>query len=93
MAKKMNQEQESRGAVRIPYDQLSPEVLEAVIEAFILREGTDYGEIEVPFERKIERVKKQLKSGKAFIVFDDSMQSCTILSKNDPRLRDLDRER
>ncbi|TFG89660.1 MAG: YheU family protein [Syntrophobacterales bacterium] len=78
--------------MRVPYDQLSPEILEAVIEEFILREGTDYGEAEVPFEQKIERVKKQLKSGKALIVFDDSMQSCNILSKSDPRLRDLDRE-
>lgn len=88
----MNHKQRSRRAVRVPYDQLSPEILEAVIEAFVLREGTDYGETEVPFERKIERVRKQLETGRAFIVFDDSIQSCTILSKNDPRLRDLDRE-
>jgi len=88
----MDQKQNSRQAVRVPYDQLSPEVLEAVIEEFILREGTDYGETEVPLERKIERVRKQLETGRALIVFDDSMQSCTILSKNDPRLRDLDRE-
>ena len=85
----MNQVRDNRRVVRVPYDQLSPEVLEAVIEEFILREGTDYGETEVPFEQKIEKVKRQLETGKALIVFDDSMQSCNILSKNDPRLRDL----
>ena len=88
----MDQPQDNKQVVRVPYDQLSPEILEAVIKEFILREGTDYGEVEVPFEQKIERVKKQLKSGKAFIVFDDSMQSCNILPKNDPRLWDLDRD-
>ncbi|MDO9515887.1 MAG: YheU family protein [Syntrophales bacterium] len=88
----MDQPQYDKRVVRVPYDQLSPEILEAVIKEFILREGTDYGEVEVPFEQKVDRVKKQLKSGKAFIVFDDFMQSCNILSKNDPRLRDLDRE-
>jgi len=87
----MNEPQHNKQVVvKVPYDQLSPEVLEAVIEEFILREGTDYGKAEVPFERKIERVKKQLKTGRAFIVFDDSMQSCTILSKNDARLKNLD---
>ena len=86
----MDQPQHNKQVVKVPYDQLSPEILEAVIEEFILREGTDYGEAEVPFERKIERVKKQLETGRAFIVFDDSMQSCTILSKNDARLKNID---
>jgi len=89
----MNRVRDNRKVVKVPYDQLSPETLEAVIEEFITREGTDYGEVEVPFEQKIERVKRQLEAGKALIVFDEVMQSCNILSKNDPRLRDLDHER
>lgn len=88
----MDQPQHNKRAVRVPYDQLSPEILEAVIEEFVTREGTDYGGTEVPFERKIEQVRKQIETGRALIVFDESMQSCTILSRDDPRLRDLDGE-
>ena len=54
---------------RIPYDQLSPEALQGVIEEFVTRDGTDYGEIEVSVETKINQVLNQLKSGKAVIVF------------------------
>ena len=89
----MDQPRYNKRVVRVPYDQLSPEILEAVIEEFITREGTDYGKAEVPFEQKIERVKRRLETGKALIVFDESMQSCNILSKDDPRVRDLDRDR
>lgn len=78
--------------VRVPYDQLSPETLEAVIEEFVTREGTDYGKTDVSFERKIESVRRQIETGKVLIVFDESMQSCNILSRDDPRLRDLDED-
>ncbi len=77
----------------MPYDRLSPEILEAVIEEFVTREGTDYGTTDAPFERKIEQVKRQLATGRAVIVFDETMQSCTILTNNDPRLRDIEGDR
>jgi len=34
-------------AVKVPYNQLSPEALQGVIEEFVTRDGTDYGEIEI----------------------------------------------
>ncbi len=43
-------------AVKIPYDQLSPEALKGVIEEFVTRNGTDYGEAEIPLETKIAQV-------------------------------------
>jgi hypothetical protein len=88
----MNRERDRRRIVRVPYDQLSPETIEAVIEEFVTREGTDYGKTDVPFERKIESVRRQLETGKVLIVFDESMQSCNILSRDDPRLRALEGE-
>ncbi|MBN2398094.1 MAG: YheU family protein [Deltaproteobacteria bacterium] len=89
----MNQLRDNKGVVRVPYDRLSPEILEAVIEEFVTREGTDYGTTDVPFTRKIEQVRRQIETGRALIVFDESMQSCTILQKDDPRLGALDGER
>jgi len=75
--------------VRIPYDQLSPEALNGVIEEFVTRDGTDYGEIEISLETKINQVLNQLKSGKAVIVFDSESETCNILKTNDPVLKML----
>lgn len=74
----------------IPHDQLSPEALQGVIENFVTRDGTDYGEIEVSLETKIAQVLNQLKSRKAAIVFDPDSETCTILGKDDWALKQID---
>jgi uncharacterized protein YheU (UPF0270 family) len=75
---------------RIPVDKLSPEALQGVIEEFISREGTDYGEQEVPMETKFRYVKDKLKTGSAVLVFDDETETTNIFLANDPVLRKLD---
>ena len=77
-------------ALKIPYDQLNPETLHGVIEEFVTRDGTDYGEIEVSLETKISKVLSQLKSGKAVIVFDQRTETCNILKSSDPALKKLE---
>ena len=47
----------------IPLEQLSHETLTAIIEDFILREGTEYGAEDVSKEAKVCQVKKQLEQG------------------------------
>jgi len=73
----------------IPPEKLSPDTLRAVIEEFVTREGTDYGEVEVSLETKIARVRKDLTSGKAILLFDRQDQACTIMSRDDPRIRGI----
>ncbi|MFQ3209291.1 MAG: hypothetical protein ACI9HU_000780, partial [Colwellia sp.] len=51
----------------IPLEQLSYEILTAIIEDFILREGTEYGAEDVSKEAKIAQVKKQLEQGNAVL--------------------------
>ena len=77
-------------AVKIPYNQLSPEALQGVVEEFVTRDGTDYGEVEVPLETKIAQVMDQIRSGKALIVFDQATESCTVLRSDDPLVKVLD---
>jgi uncharacterized protein len=77
-------------AIKIPYDQLSPKALQGIIEEFVTRNGTDYGEVEVPLETKISKVVGQLKTGKAVIVFDQKTETCTILRGDDPVLAKMD---
>lgn len=65
----------------IPADQLDPETLAAVLEEFITREGTDYGEYEWTLEAKLNQLRAQLASGKACLCYDPIGQSCTVLPK------------
>ena len=62
----------------IPHHMLSPEALHRVIEAFITREGTDYGEHDIPLVTKVLQVRKQLDEGTAVIVYDQETASCTM---------------
>ena len=71
-------------AVKISIDQLSPEALDGVIEEFVSRNGSDYGMTDVPLETKMQQVKRQLKSGQSVLVYDEAMQTCNILSAEDP---------
>jgi uncharacterized protein YheU (UPF0270 family) len=75
---------------RIPVDKLSTEALQGVIEEFISRDGTDYGEKEVPTETKFRYVKYKLETGSAVLIFDDETETTNIFLADDPVLRKLD---
>jgi uncharacterized protein YheU (UPF0270 family) len=62
----------------IPHRMLSPEALRGVIEAFITREGIDYGVHDVPLATKVDQVRHQLDAGTAVIVYDQATDSWTI---------------
>ena len=62
----------------IPHHMLSPEALRGVIEAFVTREGTDYGVQDVPLATKVLQVRQQLDAGTAVLVYDEDAESCTI---------------
>jgi uncharacterized protein YheU (UPF0270 family) len=63
----------------VPYTELSPEALNGVIESFVLREGTDYGERDVPFETKVAQVRRQLERREAEIIFDPNTEGIGIV--------------
>lgn len=65
--------------MEIPHRRLSPETLQALIEEFVLREGTDYGEHEVSLEQKYQQIMKQLDRGDIAIAFDPITESCNII--------------
>ncbi len=70
---------EERPPVRVPHDALSAEALQGVIEAFVLREGTDYGTREYTLEEKVEHVRGQLERGDAHVVWDPNTESVAIV--------------
>ena len=64
--------------LEIPHRRLSPDAIRGVIEAFVTREGADYGLQDVPLAMKVAQVQHQLDVGTAVIVYDDATDSCTI---------------
>jgi len=65
--------------VPVPWQALSEEALTGVIESFVLREGTDYGEREVSWEAKCTQVRRQLERGEAAVMFDPQTDSVSIV--------------
>jgi uncharacterized protein YheU (UPF0270 family) len=62
----------------IHWQSLEPETLQALIEEFVSRSGTDYGATEASLESKVQAVRRLLEIKKAHIVFDAESASCDI---------------
>ncbi|MCV6623987.1 MAG: YheU family protein [Cellvibrionaceae bacterium] len=69
----------------IPFQQLAPETLNAVLESFALREGTDYGEQEIGLESKLEQLKGQLQRGELLLCFDEPSESINLITPQQAR--------
>ncbi|TOM04491.1 hypothetical protein CGH85_22205 [Vibrio parahaemolyticus] len=65
----------------IPWQDIAPETLENLIREFVLREGTDYGAVEISLQNKIDQVKTQLEKGEAVIVFSELHETVDIQLK------------
>ncbi|MCW8329661.1 YheU family protein [Photobacterium sp. SDRW27] len=62
----------------IPWQDIDPDTLTNLIEHFVLREGTDYGESELTMAQKVQHVRQQLAGGEAVIVFSELHESVDI---------------
>ena len=65
--------------MEIPHTKLSDEVLRAIIEEFISREGSDYGLIEYSLEEKVGHVMRQLERGEVVVSFDTASETCNLV--------------
>jgi uncharacterized protein YheU (UPF0270 family) len=63
----------------IPHRQLTPDALRSLIEEFVTRDGTDYGERETALAIRVSQVQRQLDLGTAVIFYDGNEECCTIL--------------
>ncbi len=65
--------------ILVDYRSLQPATLRSLIEDFVTRSGTDYGETEASLERRVADVQAQLVCGKAVISFDAASGSASIV--------------
>ena len=73
--------------VAVPHTELSADALRGVIESFVLREGTEYGEREFTLDEKLAHVMHQLERGEAQIMFDPQSNSVDIVVTRKPGSR------
>ena len=66
----------------IPWQQLAPETLESVLEAYVLREGTDYGWEEKSLADKVEDVRLQLQNGDAVLVWSELHETVNVMPRD-----------
>ncbi len=68
--------------VEVPWRELSPAALRGVVEAFVLREGTDYGAVETSFASKVAAVMRQLERGEARIFYEPASRSVELVASH-----------
>nr|WP_086940681.1 YheU family protein [Thaumasiovibrio occultus] len=69
----------------IPWQQINPETLQSLLESFVLREGTDYGDVELTLEEKVANLKTLVENGEAVIVYSELHESVDIKLRRDLR--------
>ena len=69
----------------IPWQELDPTTLENLIESFVLREGTDYGEQERSLMQKVADVRRQLERGDVVLVWSELHESVNIMPRGEFR--------
>lgn len=67
----------------IPSDEIEPSVLKAIIEQYVLREGTEYGSRDYSLEEKVARVEAQIKKGDVIIMWSETHETVNLVSKAD----------
>lgn len=65
----------------IPWQKIEQQTLNNLIESFVLREGTDYGEHECSLEQKVEDIRRQLKNGEVVLVWSELHETVNIMPR------------
>lgn len=67
--------------MEIPWQQLDADTLTNILESFVLREGTDYGEVEKSLTQKVADVHAQLTRNEVVLVYSELHETLTIVPR------------
>ncbi len=65
----------------IPPQKLDEATLQALLESYIGREGTDYGDQELSLEEKVAILRPQISSGQVLIVYDEESEGFSLMTR------------
>lgn len=69
--------------VSVPPSRVSKEGLQALLEEFASRDGTDYGVQETPLEERVRELRARLDAGEVELLFDLDSETWDLLSRDD----------
>ncbi|MDG2047463.1 MAG: YheU family protein [Halioglobus sp.] len=72
--------------VLVPFQRLEAEVLQALLEDYATRDGTDYGERERTTEEKVDRLQCQLGTGELHILYDADSEQWDLVERTQAEL-------
>jgi uncharacterized protein len=67
--------------VMVPPQRLQADVLQALLEEFASRDGTDYGERETSLAQKVEQLRSQLLSADLQLLYDADSEQWDLLPR------------
>ena len=79
----MTEEDYPQPPIQLEPSDLSADALRGLVEEFVTRSGTDYGEVERSTDEKIADVMVQLERGDVRIVFDPQTESANLVTARD----------
>jgi uncharacterized protein YheU (UPF0270 family) len=69
--------------IEIPLNELSADALQGVLEEYVSRDGTDYGELELSLQQKTQRLLQQWQRNEVVLVFDNDTESTSFLNREE----------
>ncbi len=67
--------------VAVPVDRVAVDTLLSLLEEFASRDGTDYGETEVPLEQKVAELRSQLAAGDIRLLYDVASEQWDLVDR------------
>lgn len=66
----------------IPVERIDPGTLQALLEEFASRDGTDYGARELSLEEKVAQLRRSLESGGMKLVYDSDSEHWDLVDRD-----------
>jgi uncharacterized protein YheU (UPF0270 family) len=69
--------------VRVPPALLAAPTLEALLQEYASRDGTDYGMVEIELAEKVSRLRQQLDTGELQLLYDEDSEQWDLVAAPD----------
>lgn len=80
-----DEDSDAETGVVIPWERLSEGALRGVIEEFVTREGTEYGDHDVSLDDKVREVERQLTKKEVVVLFDVKTEAVNLVRAREVR--------
>jgi len=72
--------------IAVPMQRLPVDILQALLEEFASRDGTDYGEREFTLEQKVAALRSQMQNGELQLLYDAESEQWDLVPREQATL-------